>query len=156
MRRRRRLTAADLGLSPDETLRRASVDLEPVPKRKRGGPSKNEARYQEHLDQLVSAGAVVAYVAQPEPLEIASGVTYQPDFWVQTDDGGDGHYVEVKGEKRGKPHKRTGKRSSRPFFHDDGARVKVRVAARDLARFGIQLIVVWPQGKRWAREVVKP
>lgn len=136
MPRRRRFTASDLGLE---------IDAAPKGKRQ-GGPSRNEARYQEHLDALAAAGEVLGYVAQPDPIELAHRCTYQADFLVTLARDHDSalEYVEVKGRK-----------GNRPWFHDDGARVKVRVAARQLAAIGIRLVLVWPKsGGGWAREVV--
>lgn len=132
MRGRRRFTASDLDAKPAK---------------RQGGPSRNEARYQQHLDTLVAAGEVLTYSAQPDPIEIAHRCSYQADFLVLYADGRPDEYVEIKGAK-----------GKRPWFRDDGARVKVKVAARELARRGLRcvVVVVWPQGKRWMREVVRP
>lgn len=137
---RRRLTPADL--TPEQL---AAAGLE---RRKQGGPSRLEDRYARHLEALQTAGEVFHFAPQPHPIEIAHRCTYQPDFYVEFEDGGrPPEYVEVKGAKGKRPH-----------YHDDGARVKVKVAARELARRGLRcvVVVVWPQGKRWMREVVKP
>jgi hypothetical protein len=131
MARRRRFTAADLGL--EEARPRGS---------RQGGPSRNEARYQEHLEALQAAGEVLEFKAQPAAVELAHRCTWTPDFMVMRPDGFE--MVEVKGRK-----------GCRPWYRDDGARVKVKVAARVLAARGIQVVVVWPKkGGGWCREVV--
>lgn len=138
MARRRGLSPADL--TPEQL---AAAGLE---RRRRGGPSRLEDRYRAYLDARAAAGEVLGYVEQPDPIELAHRCTYQPDFLVTLARGHDSalEYVEVKGRK-----------GNRPWFHDDGARVKVRVAARQLAAIGIRLVVVWPKrGGGWCREVV--
>lgn len=151
MAKRRRFTASDLGLTPD-VVDMVQRDTKPEKRAKQGGPSKNEARYQEHLDQLVAAGVLDGYTPQPPAIALAHGVTYTADFLCFPRDGAS-FYVEVKGEKA-RRNRRTGARTSRPYFADDGARVKVRVAARLLAEKGIRLFVVWPCGREWKREEV--
>lgn len=123
-----------------------------APKGKRGGPSKNERDYQRHLVLLERTGEVVYFLAQPAPIELAHRCTYQPDFLVMPATGTK-FYVEVKGRK-----------GKRPWYRDDGARVKTKVAARVLSRRGdppgsspLSLVVVWPRnGGGWCSEVVKP
>lgn len=141
---RRRLTH----VSTDEALRLEALYLDSQTdasvrfKKKRGGPSKNEEAYARHLEALLISGLILDYRAQPEPIELAHRCTYQPDFWVMPRDGVP-EYIEVKGAKRG-----------RPYYRDDGARVKVKVAARALHP-SIALVVAWPKkGGGWCREVV--
>jgi hypothetical protein len=118
----------------------------------RGGPSKNELAYGEHLEALKQAGEVRFYEAQPAAIELAHRCRYTADFRVvYTDESRPVEMVEVKGAK-----------GKRPWFRDDGARVKVRVAARIIHQSwpDVVFVVVWPLAKKygggWAREVVKP
>jgi hypothetical protein len=115
---------------------------------KRGGPSKNELAYGEHLEALKQAGEVRFYKAQPERIELAHRCTYQPDFLVAfADEDRPWEFVEVKGARS----------NGRPFYFDDGAKVKVKFAARTVARgfTGHIVVVVWPKkGGGWCREVV--
>jgi hypothetical protein len=115
---------------------------------RRGGPSKNELAYAEHLEALKQAGEVRFYTAQPERIELAHRCTYQPDFEVAfTDEDRPWEFVEVKGARS----------NGRPFYFDDGAKVKVKFAARTVARgyVGHIVVVVWPKkGGGWNREVV--
>ena len=132
---RRRLTPADLHLTPEQL---AAAGLE---RKRQGGPSRLEDRYRAYLDARAAAGEVLGYVEQPDPIE-----SYQPDFLVEFEDGRPPEFVEIKGAK-----------GKRPWFRDDGARVKVKVAARELARRGLRcvVVVVWPKcGGGWCREVV--
>jgi hypothetical protein len=116
------------------------------------GMSKTERAYKHHLDVLVEAGEVQSYEAQPAAIELAHRCRYTADFRVvYTDESRPIEMVEVKGAK-----------GKRPWFRDDGARVKVRVAARIIHQSwpDVVLVVVWPLAKKygggWAREVVKP
>jgi hypothetical protein len=132
-------------------------DLKPGKKRRPSGP---ERAYEAHLRALRADGEVVTYLAEPEPIEIAHACTYQTDYEVvfRVNDGHVVEWHEVKGGFRRKS-KMTGKRGRVvPFFADDGARVKVKVAARLLAARGVPLVVVFqdPRTKAWLREVVKP
>ena len=118
---------------------------------KRGGPSKVERAYAAHLEALKAAGEILSYCAQPDPIEIAHRCTYRPDFLVVPLDRIP-YYVETKGRK-----------GSRPWYRDDGARVKTKVAARELRsrHCGLgpewYLVVVWPRkGGGWCQERVKP
>lgn len=108
--------------------------------------SRVERRYAEHLQAVYLSGAIKGYQVQPEPIELAHDCLYFADFLVWFD-GRPDEYVETKGAKR-----------KRPFFHDDGARVKVKVAARLLAQRDppALLVVAWrPKGMPWQREVVQ-
>jgi hypothetical protein len=136
MARKRRFTAAELGIEPAASAPRG---------RREGGPSTNEARYGEHLEALRLAGEVLAYIPQPRPVELAHRCSYTADFIVTwTDPARPVEYVEVKGRK-----------GNRPWYRDDGARIKVRVAARVLGAQGVLVVVVWPKrGGGWGREVV--
>lgn len=101
------------------------------------------------------AGEIRSWLAQPAPIELAYDCTYQPDFWILNVDGSV-EFVETKGAKRSK------RGPTRPFFHDDGARVKTKVAARRLAtpsanETTASLYVAWPsRGGGWSRELVRP
>lgn len=119
------------------------------------GPSKIERRYAAHLESLKITGLIRSWLAQPAPIELAYDCTYQPDFWVLNVDGSV-EFVETKGAKRSK------RGPTRPFFHDDGARVKTKVAARLLSipsanETPAALYVAWPsRGGGWSRELVRP
>lgn len=110
-------------------------------------PSRVETRYQQHLEAKRLIGEIRGYQAQPPAIELAHDCTYTADFLVWFGDGRPDEYIETKGAKR-----------KRPFFHDDGARVKVKVAARLLAQRDppALLVVAWrPKGMPWQREVVQ-
>jgi hypothetical protein len=131
-------------------------DVRPA-KPQRGGPSKAERAYDRHLAGLYQSGEVRNFDPQPGPLDLAHGCTYTGDWEVEYADGRV-EWHEVKGAKV-RRSKVTGKRGkARPWFADDGARVKVKVAARLLAARGVPLVVVFqdPRTKAWLRDVVKP
>jgi hypothetical protein len=122
------------------------------PEKQRGGPSKVERAYAAHL---AASANVADYAAQPAPIRLAVGVSYQPDYMVTLRDG-DPFYVECKGTKV-RRSKQTGRKGKpRPWYHDDGARVKVRWAAQVLATHGIKLLVAFqdPTTKEWIHEEV--
>lgn len=115
--------------------------------KRQGQPSAVEHRYQAHLERLLAAREISYYMPQPEPIELANRCCYTTDFEVGYPDG---HleWHEIKGRK-----------GNRPWFHDDGARVKTKVAARLLAQRKppVALVVVWPRkGGGWESERVKP
>lgn len=118
--------------------------------------SKPERAYALYLRGLVDAGKVGAWTAQPDPITLGPGCTYQPDYEVWPVMSAP-YFVEVKGGFR-KRSKVTGKRGkARPYFRDDGARVKVKWAAQVLARDGGgRLLVAFqdPQTKEWIHEEV--
>jgi hypothetical protein len=123
-------------------------DTKPAKSSQRGGPSKVERDYARHLDALVAAREVVTYLPQPEAIELAHRCTYRTDYEVvrRVHDMPVVEWHEVKGRK-----------GSRPYYRDDGARVKAKVAARLLAERGVPLFVVWPKkGGGWCQEQVKP
>jgi len=136
-------------VSPEEALRVAALEIDDtLPRAKRGGPSKTEASYERHLMALKAAGEVRSWIAQPPAIELAHRCTYQADYEVvrHVHDMPVVEWHEVKGRKGG-----------RPWYRDDGARVKAKVAARLLAASGVPLVVVWPKkGGGWAAEVVRP
>lgn len=113
--------------------------------KQRGQPSAEERRYQAHLERLLAAREIDYYLPQPEPIELAHRCSYTTDFEVGV--GGRVEWHEIKGRK-----------GARPWFHDDGARVKTKVAARLLAQRDrpVALVVVWPKkGGGWSSERVK-
>lgn len=114
--------------------------------KRQGQPSAVEHRYQAHLERLLAAREIDYYLPQPDPIELAHACTYRTDFEVGV--GGRVEWHEIKGRK-----------GSRPWFHDDGARVKTKVAARLLAQRDppVTLVVCWPKkGGGWSSERVKP
>lgn len=141
MPRRRRFTASDLGISPD-VVDLVQSDLKPQKRAKQGGPSKNEARYQEHLESMRLAGEVLMYQAQPEAVPLAHRCSWTPDFKVVYV-GGAVELVEIKGARS----------NGRPHFHDDGARIKPKLAAHKLAG-AVRVVVAWLHQGKWRREVI--
>lgn len=113
--------------------------------KKRGEPSKVERDYGSRLESMRMAGELRAIQPQPEAIELGHRCSYTCDWQLVLADGSV-EWHEVKGRK-----------GSRPWFRDDGARVKVRVAARLLAQRDspVALYVVWPRkGGGWCSERV--
>jgi hypothetical protein len=136
----------------DADMEMARLEREALKSSQRGGPSKVERAY---FYYLLNRSDVDGILAQPDAVQLAHGVSYTADYRVTYSDGSVA-YVETKGT-RVKRSKTTGKKGKpRPHYHDDGARVKVRVAAKVLAEHGVKLLVAFqdPTTKEWIHEEV--
>ena len=114
--------------------------------------SDDEAARAVELQRLKLTGLIADWKFQPLTLKLADGVRYTPDFVVEETDG-TLTLEEVKGRCR--PKRADGSYlKSRPHYHDDGARVKPRVAPEIVPWFRVR--VVWQlhatEGGDWGSE----
>lgn len=118
----------------------------PIPKPpsvpRRRGMSKNEREYAAYLEHRRLVGDLYHWWG-PEPitLKLAHDLRYTPDF-AAAGAGMDGfHLIEVKGTKDG-----------RPYYRDDGARIKPKLAAK---LFPWPVYVAWKVDGQWREELVR-
>lgn len=150
------------GIGPDETLRRAALELDApaasvrsphTGKGAKRGMSKLELRFQNYLAQMKAQGVVLGYAY--ELARVPLGVpraTKKPDFWVRCDgwriDDEDGAFPLVVIEVKPKDGD-----TGRPYFGPKG-RLSVKLAAQRLALVMVPLYVAWPYMEDWRFERV--
>jgi hypothetical protein len=115
--------------------------------------SDDEAARAVELQRQLLAGLIGGWRYQALTLKLGDGIRYTPDFVVEEKDG-TLTLEEVKG--RARPKRADGSHlKSRPHYHDDGARVKPRVAPEIVPWFRVR--VVWrlhaTEGGGWGQEV---
>lgn len=106
-------------------------------KRPATGMNKTEARYEQHLQGMLSRGEIVWYRFEPIKLKLADRTFYTPDFAVMLPDG----LIElhdVKGRKGDK------------FWAEEDAMVKIKAIAE---MYPFTVCVVWERkgGGGWDR-----
>lgn len=91
-------------------LSNSQISLNALGRLKKGQLNKTEQAYQDHLEQLKSAGLIAWYKFEGVTLRIAEGASFTPDFLVMLPDG-QLEFREVKG------------------FWREAAKVRMKVAA---------------------------
>lgn len=99
-----------------------------------GEMNKTEAAYALHLEHRKKCGVIEWFVYEGIKIKLADKTFFTPDFAVMMPDG----LIElhdVKGTTRDKVTKK-----SKPFVHDDGATIKIKVAA---GLYPFVFVVAW-------------
>lgn len=99
-----------------------------------GEMNKTEAAYAVHLESLRRQGLIEWFNYEGIKLKLADKTFYTPDFAVMMPDG----MIElhdVKGTTKDKVTK-----ESKPFVHDDGSTIKIKIAA---SIYPLQFATVW-------------
>lgn len=105
-----------------------------------GEMNKTEARYAQHLDALVAAGAVVAWKFESVKIRLAKRTWLTIDFFVWLPDG----RIEL--------HEVKGRKGARYFATED-SKLKVKVAAEEYPLWTVR--IVWPaKGGGWDQEKI--
>lgn len=99
-----------------------------------GEMNKTESAYAVHLESLRRQGLIEWFNYEGIKLKLADKTFYTPDFAVMMPDG----MIElhdVKGTTKDKVTK-----ESKPFVHDDGSTIKIKIAA---SIYPLQFATVW-------------
>lgn len=99
-----------------------------------GEMNKTEAAYALHLEQMKRSGLIEWFSYEGIKIKLADKTFFTPDFAVMMPNG----LIElhdVKGTTRDKTTKQ-----SKPFVHDDGSTIKIKVAAE---LYPFAFVVTW-------------
>lgn len=99
-----------------------------------GEMNKTEAAYALHLEQLKRSGAIDWFLYEGIKIKLADKTFFTPDFAVMMPDG----LIELHDVKGTTTDKTTKK--SKPFVHDDGSTIKIKVAAE---MYPFAFVVTW-------------